>query len=81
MTDKTNEKALVRIRMDATLKEEFETALASMGLDISAAVTMLAVKVAKERSFPFTPSIVDKVPNKTTLKAMAEGRKLLRRRG
>lgn len=77
MTNKTNEKSLVRIRMDAKLKEDFETVLASMGLDISAAVTMLAVKVAKERRFPFTPSIVGKVPNKTTIKAIKQSRKLL----
>lgn len=80
MTDQIKPKTLVRVRMDSQLKEDFETILGNMGLDISTAMMLLARKVVADKRFPFVPSIPNRTPNKTTLKAIKEGRKILEKR-
>ena len=43
----------VNFKLDATVKKEMEQACSSMGLTMSAAFTVFAVKVARERRIPF----------------------------
>ena len=47
------EQAMVNFRMDPELKREMERTCKSMGLSMTAAFTMFAVKVTKEQRIPF----------------------------
>jgi len=47
---------IVRTRVDAAIKQEADTVLASMGLSISDAVRMLLTRVARDKALPFEPS-------------------------
>jgi DNA-damage-inducible protein J len=58
----------VRARIDSVTKERASEALHAMGLSVSDAIRLLMLRVADERRLPFDI----KVPNKTTLNAMAE---------
>lgn len=62
--------AVVRARIDAQIKEEAATVLASMGLTVSDAFRILLTRVAHEKTLPFEPL----VPNETTIAAMREAR-------
>lgn len=64
----TTPSTYVRARIDTDTKERAADALAAMGLSISDAIRLLMVRIADEHALPFTV----KVPNTTTLKAMAE---------
>jgi DNA-damage-inducible protein J len=58
----------VRARIDTNTKERASDALEAMGLTISDAIRLLMLRIADERRLPFDV----KVPNATTLKAIAE---------
>ncbi|MFA7665727.1 MAG: type II toxin-antitoxin system RelB/DinJ family antitoxin [Burkholderiaceae bacterium] len=59
--------AVVRARIDPSLKEEAAAVLATMGLTISDVVRITLTKVAKEKALPFEM----KVPNRVTAEALA----------
>ena len=63
--------ALVQTRIDAAVKEEAATVLATMGLTVSDAVRLLLTKIAHDHALPFDPLI----PNAQTIAAMKEARK------
>ena len=58
---------MVHIRIDQKTKQRAAKTLAAMGMSVSDAVRMLLLRVAAEQALPF----VVKVPNATTVKAMA----------
>ena len=64
------ENAVVRARINETIKEEAATVLATMGLTISDAFRLMLTRVAIEKTLPFEPLI----PNKETIQAMREAR-------
>ena len=55
-------------RIDSDVKARATEALEAMGLSVSDAIRMLLLQVAEEKRLPFSV----KVPNATTVKAMAE---------
>ena len=63
--------ALVQTRIDAAVKEEAATVLATMGLTVSDAVRLLLTKIAHDHALPFDPLI----PNAQTIAAMKQARK------
>jgi DNA-damage-inducible protein J len=63
--------AVVRARIDGSIKEEATAVLAAMGLTPSDAFRILMTRVAKEKALPFAPL----TPNKETIAAMKEARK------
>ena len=65
------ENAVVRARINASIKEEAATVLATMGLTVSDAFRLMLTRVAIEKTLPFEPLI----PNKETIQAMREARK------
>jgi DNA-damage-inducible protein J len=65
------ENAVVRARIDARIKKEAETVLASIGLTVSDAFRLMMVRIAKERALPFQPLI----PNDETIEAMKAARR------
>jgi DNA-damage-inducible protein J len=62
--------ALVQARINAEIKDEAATVLASMGLSISDAVRLMLTKVAHDKMLPFEPL----APNAETVEAMREAR-------
>ena len=58
----------VRARIDMATKERATDALEAMGLSVSDAIRLLMLRIADEKRLPFEV----KVPNTTTLRAMAE---------
>lgn len=48
-----SETTMVNFRMDADLKKSMESVCKEMGLTMSAAFTMFATKVSRERRIPF----------------------------
>lgn len=62
--------AVVRARIDETIKEEASVVLAAMGLTVSDAFRLLLTRVAAEKALPFDPL----VPNAKTITAMKEAR-------
>jgi DNA-damage-inducible protein J len=65
-----SQNAVVRARIDETIKEEAATVLATMGLTVSDVFRMMMTRIAREKALPFEPL----VPNKETLNAMREAR-------
>ena len=63
--------AVVRARIDTSIKEQATVVLEAMGLTVSDAVRMLLTRVAHEKALPFEPL----VPNATTIAAMKEARR------
>lgn len=63
--------AVVRARIDETIKEEASAVLATMGLTVSDAFRIMLTRVAREKALPFEPL----VPNAETVAAMKEARK------
>ncbi|MCL2735129.1 MAG: type II toxin-antitoxin system RelB/DinJ family antitoxin [Propionibacteriaceae bacterium] len=62
--------AVVRARVDESVKEEAASVLAAIGLTVSDAFRMLLVRTAAEKALPFDPLI----PNETTITAIREAR-------
>lgn len=63
--------AVVRARIDKRVKDEASAVLASMGLTVSDAFRMMLMRVAKEKSLPFSPL----APNAETIEAMKAARR------
>jgi len=61
----------VRARIDGQIKADAEVVLASMGLTVSDAFRLMMVRIAIEKSLPFSPL----VPNDETIAAMKAARK------
>lgn len=68
----------VNFKLDAEVKKNMEQACADMGLSMSAAFTVFAKKVGRERRIPFEISAYSEVPNEVTRAAMNEVRELKR---
>ena len=66
---------MVNFRMDEKLKKSMEQVCKEMGLGLTSAFTLFAVKVSKERRIPFEVA-VDPVPNADTLEAIEEVRQM-----
>lgn len=47
----------VSVRMDDTLKKDFETICNDLGLSMTTAITMLAKKMTREKRIPFEVSV------------------------
>ena len=71
MTTRTE---MLHVRMDPALKAEATAALTAMGLSASDAVRILFRRIVAEQAFPLEL----KVPNETTLQAIAEAEEILK---
>ena len=58
--------ALVRARVEPVVKDRAQEVLKAMGIDLSAAIRMLVVRVVKDQAFPFN----HEDPNTETIAAM-----------
>jgi DNA-damage-inducible protein J len=63
--------AVVRARIDETIRDEASAVLEAMGLTVSDAFRMLLFRVAREKALPFEPLI----PNAETIEAMKAARR------
>ncbi|MDC9621300.1 type II toxin-antitoxin system RelB/DinJ family antitoxin [Xenorhabdus sp. XENO-7] len=63
--------AIVRARIDETLKNEATDVLASMGLTVSDLIRITLTKVAREKALPFDMHI----PNELTAETIANSEK------
>jgi DNA-damage-inducible protein J len=68
---KMSKEAMIRARTDADLKQKVEKIFSKIGLTPSQAVNLFYSQVVLQKGLPFEV----KIPNKTTLKAMAETEK------
>ena len=64
----------INIRMDATLKQQFEAFCADMGMSMSTAFNIFAKKAVREYRIPF--EIGGEVPNAETVAAMEEVKRM-----
>ena len=62
--------AVVRARINGSIKEEATAVLAAMGLTPSDAFRIMMTRVAREKALPFEPLI----PNEETIAAIKEAR-------
>lgn len=62
--------AVVRARIDETIKQEASDVLAAIGLTPSDAFRIMMTRVAREKALPFEPL----VPNAVTIEAIKEAR-------
>lgn len=62
--------AVVRARINESIKNEASIVLESMGLTVSDAFRLMLTRVAKEKALPFEPLI----PNEETIQAMKDAR-------
>ena len=63
--------AVVRARIDEHIKEEATIVLAAMGLTVSDAFRLMLTRIAREKSLPFDPLVL----NAETIAAMKEARR------
>jgi DNA-damage-inducible protein J len=67
---------LVQAHVDESIKEEAAAVLASMGLTVSDALSLLLARVARDKALPFEKQVWipggDWTPNETTIAAMQE---------
>ena len=66
----------VNFRLDAEVKKSMEAVCAELGLSLSAAFTIFAKKVSREKRIPFEESAgaAEYVPNAVTAQSILEGR-------
>ena len=62
--------AVVRARIDESVKQEATVVLAAIGLSVSDAMRLMLTRVAIEKALPFEPLM----PNEVTIQAMREAR-------
>ena len=62
--------AVVRARIDESVKQEATVVLAAIGLSVSDAMRLMLTRVAIEKALPFEPL----VPNEVTIQAMRDAR-------
>lgn len=67
--------ANLNVRTDVAIKEQSEEIFSEMGLSLSAAINIFLRQVVREQRIPF--EITLNTPNKTTLAAFREGKRLL----
>ena len=60
--------AIVKARIDPSLKAESETVLKLMGLDMSGAIKLFLTQVVQRRALPFDVKLIQ--PNAVTLQAI-----------
>jgi len=65
-----SENAVVRARINETVKAEAAAVLGAMGLSVSDAFRMMMVRIAAEKALPFEPLR----PNAETVAALREAR-------
>ncbi len=63
--------SIVSVRMDDSLKKNFDNVCNELGLSMSTAITMLAKKMTREKRLPFDVSI-DPFYNETNISALNE---------
>ncbi len=63
--------AVVRARIDESVKQEATVVLAAIGLSVSDAMRLMLTRVAIEKALPFEPL----VPNEVTIQAMRDARR------
>lgn len=63
--------AVVRARIDESVKQEATVVLAAIGLSVSDAMRLMLTRVAIEKALPFQPL----VPNEVTIQAMRDARR------
>ncbi|CAG0910216.1 unnamed protein product [Cyprideis torosa] len=63
--------AVVRARIDESVKDEASAVLAAMGLTVSDAFRLMMMRIANDKALPFEPL----VPNQTTIEAMKAARR------
>lgn len=66
----------ITVRMDESLKRQFDYICDEIGLSMGGAITIFAKKVVNEHRIPFELSA--HIPNKETIEAMLEAEKLSR---
>ncbi len=64
--------AVVRARINETIKEEASIVLATIGLTTSDAFRLLLTRIAKEKAMPFEPLVPDNKALQSTRKARKE---------
>lgn len=64
----------INIRMDAELKQQFETFCSEIGMSMSTAFTVFAKKAVREYRIPF--EISADMPNEETMAAIMEVKKM-----
>ena len=62
--------AVVRARIDESVKQEATVVLAAIGLSVSDAIRLMLTRVASEKALPFEAL----VPNEVTIQAMRDAR-------
>ena len=62
--------AVVRARIDESVKQEATVVLAAIGLSLSDAIRLMLTRVAIEKALPFEAL----VPNEVTIQAMRDAR-------
>jgi DNA-damage-inducible protein J len=67
---------MVHVRVDEDIKEQAAQTLATMGLTVSDAVRVFLTRVAADQELPFAI----KAPNAASRAAIAESRKMIKRR-
>ena len=61
----------ISVRMDAQLKQQFDSVCNDLGLSMSTAVTMLAKKMTRDKRLPFEVSL-DPFYSQSNLSALSE---------
>lgn len=69
---------IVSVRMDETLKQDFDGICQELGMSMTTAITMLAKKMTREKRLPFEVSI-DPFYSESNLKALAESVEQMKR--
>ena len=70
--------ATFRVRMDETLKRQFDALCEDFGMSAATAVNVFARAVVRERRIPFSIQASDETPNAETVAALREGDEMLR---
>lgn len=68
-------KPIISVRVDDSTKEAAESLFSELGLNMSVAVTAFLKQAVRERRIPFEITAIS--PNATTVKAIAEGKRML----
>lgn len=69
---------IVSVRMDETLKQDFDGVCQELGMSMTTAITMLAKKMTREKRLPFEVSI-DPFYSGSNLKALSESVEQMKR--
>ncbi|MBQ9521608.1 MAG: type II toxin-antitoxin system RelB/DinJ family antitoxin [Oscillospiraceae bacterium] len=70
--------ATFSVRMDETLKRQFDALCEDFGMSATTAFTIFARAVVRERRIPFPIQAGDETPNAETVAALEEGAEMLR---